>query len=178
MATLTWNLGRGARAVPDDRALEVLVSRPLDHIVFPIVEIEASYHKRHRVDGEVVYDTIVTISGEDGEGDYEALGIDIGDSENLEFWTRVFLVLKARGLSGVETVISEPHGGLEEALHRIFPDARWQRAEVELPPDPAAPPSASGRHSAAIERADEQIDEIDTLLEDAPWPDRPNPPRI
>lgn len=131
-----FNLGQGAEQVPADDVLEVLCTRRLDHIDFPVIEIESSYLKRRRDDGQVCYETIVMIAGQDAGDDYEALGIDVGDSEDPSFWLRVFIALKARGLSGVEVVVSEPHGGLEEALSAVFPEAQWRRDLVDvLDPD-------------------------------------------
>lgn len=120
----SFNLGRGAERVPADEVLEVLCTRRLDHVAFPIVEIEASYVKSRR-EGRAVFEAIVAVGGRDAEGDYEALGFDVGDSEDPAFWVRILLTLKARGLAGVETVVSDDHGGLVEALSYTYPDATW-----------------------------------------------------
>ncbi len=130
VATLrSFNLGQGAERVPADQVLEVLCTRRLDHTEFPVMEVETSYVKS-RPDGAVVFDAIVAVGGHDADGDYEALGFDVGDSEDPVFWLRVFLALRARGLAGVTTVVSEEHGGLVDALAYVFPEARWEAQAV------------------------------------------------
>jgi putative transposase len=38
----------------------------------------------------------------------------------------------ARGLSGVELVISDAHQGLKEAIAAVLPDASWQRCRTHF----------------------------------------------
>ena len=42
--------------------------------------------------------------------------MDVGDSEDEEFWTPFCRGLKARGLGGVQLVISDAHYGLKHAI--------------------------------------------------------------
>lgn len=129
----TYDLGRGVENVPADDVLEVLCTRRLGHTSFPVVEIEAEYVKCPD-EGGVRYETLVMVGGYDDDGDYEALTLDVGDSEQPAFWARVLVTLKARGLTGVQTVVADEHGGLEDALAVTFPGARWQRDPVSAGP--------------------------------------------
>ena len=38
----------------------------------------------------------------------------------------------ARGLSGVELVISDAHGGIKAAISQVFADASWQRCRTHF----------------------------------------------
>jgi hypothetical protein len=42
----------------------------------------------------------------------------------------LFRSLKARGLKGVELVVSDDHEGLKAAIERHFQGASWQRCQV------------------------------------------------
>ena len=39
----------------------------------------------------------------------------------------MLLALKARGLYGVEFVVSDDHPGLKQAIQELLPQAAWQR---------------------------------------------------
>jgi putative transposase len=54
------------------------------------------------------------------DGTREVLGIDIGESEAGAFWTAFFRSLRARGLTGVQLVISDHHSGLKAAIAAVF----------------------------------------------------------
>ena len=63
-------------------------------------------------------------------GTAKVLGFDVGDSEDGAFWTAFLRSLKARGLSGVQLVISDAHAGLKAAIAAVLPGAAWQRCRV------------------------------------------------
>ena len=105
--------------------------RPLGHVEFPYVFADATYVKA-RVGGRVVSKAIVIATGVTREGDREVLGIAVGDSEDGAFWTAFLRSLRARGLSGVQLVISDAHEGLKVAIGAVFADASWQRCRVHF----------------------------------------------
>jgi len=107
-----------------DRMLEELCTRPLDHAPFPRVYLDVTYLKSRRR-GQVVFEAIVAATGARTDGGLEILGIDTGDSEDADFWRRFLLSMALRGLGGVRVLGSDEHGGLEEALADVFPEARW-----------------------------------------------------
>ena len=114
-----------------DRDLKAFRDRPLDHIAFPYVFLDATYVKG-RVRGRVVSRAVVIATGVTITGDREVLGIDVGDSEDGAFWTAFLKGLRARGLAGVELVISDHHLGLKQAIGAVFVGASWQRCRVHF----------------------------------------------
>jgi len=75
---------------------------------------------------------VVIATGVTSTGDREVLGIDVGDSESGAFWTAFFKGLRARGLTGVQLVISDHHLGLKKAIGAVFVGAAWQRCRVHF----------------------------------------------
>ena len=65
-------------------------------------------------------------------GEREVLGFDIGPSEDGAFWRRFLRSLVARGLSGVQLVISDAHQGLAGAIAAVVQGASWQRCRVHF----------------------------------------------
>jgi transposase-like protein len=114
-----------------DKELAEFRGRRLDHIAFPYVFADATYVKG-RVRGRVVSRAVVVATGVTAKGDREVLGIEVGDSEDGAFWTAFFKGLRARGLSGVELVISDHHLGLKAAIGAVFIGAAWQRCRVHF----------------------------------------------
>ena len=60
------------------------------------------------------------------------LGFEVGDTESQPFWTTFLRSLKARGLDGVQLVISDAHTGLVAAVQTVFQGASWQRCRVHF----------------------------------------------
>lgn len=114
-----------------DVELSKFRSRPLDHVAFPYVFADATYVKG-RVNGRVVSRAVVVATGVTANGDREVLGIEVGDSESGAFWTSFFQGLRARGLDGVQLVISDHHLGLKQAISSVFVGAAWQRCRVHF----------------------------------------------
>src|SRR4051794_9077605 len=114
-----------------DGDLEAFRNRPLDHIKFPYVFADATYVKG-RVNGRVVSRAVVVATGVTATGDREVLGVDVGDSEDGAFWTAFLRGLRARGLGGVQLVISDHHLGLKAAIAAVFVGAGWQRCRVHF----------------------------------------------
>ena len=65
-------------------------------------------------------------------GDREILGLALGDSEDEAFWSDFLRSLRARGLSGVQLVISDHHAGLKAAISKVLLGASWQRCRVHF----------------------------------------------
>jgi putative transposase len=106
-------------------------SRSLAHTGFPYVFLDATYLKA-RVDGRVVSRAVVIATGVTADGGREVLGLDVGDSEDGAFWTAFLRSLKARGLPGVQLVISDAHTGLKAAIAAVMAGASWQRCRVHF----------------------------------------------
>ena len=112
-----------------DTDMAAFRDRPLGHVEFPYVFADATYVKA-RVAGRVVSKAVVIATGVTRDGDREVLGLAVGDSEDGAFWTAFLRSLRARGLSGVQLVISDAHQGLTGAIGAVFTDASWQRCRV------------------------------------------------
>ena len=65
-------------------------------------------------------------------GNREILGLSVGDSEDKVFWVEFLQGLRARGLSGVELVISDAHLGLKGAISEVLVGSSWQRCRVHF----------------------------------------------
>ena len=158
-----------------DKELAEFRERPLwAHVAFPYVFADATYVKG-RVRGRVVSRAVVVATGVTAHGDREVLGIEVGDSEDGAFWTAFLKGLRARGLSGVELVISDHHLGLKSAIGAVFIGAAWQRCRVHFMRNALAKvPRASVEMVAAAIRTifaqpdathvRAQLDEITTML--------------
>jgi transposase-like protein len=105
--------------------------RSLAGQIFPYVFLDATYCKA-RVNRRVVSQAVVVATGVRGDGWREVLGFAVGDSEDGAFWTAFLRSLKARGLSGVQLVISDAHTGLKAAIAGVLLGASWQRCRVHF----------------------------------------------
>jgi transposase-like protein len=114
-----------------DDDLEAFRTRTLDHIAFPYVFVDATFVKG-RVRGRVLSRAVVVATGVTATGDREVLGVDIGDTENGAFWTAFLRSLRARGLAGVQLMISDHHAGLKTAIESVMLGASWQRCRVHF----------------------------------------------
>jgi putative transposase len=114
-----------------DAVVATFRDRPLGHIRFPYVFLDATYVKAH--DGaSVVSKAIVIATGVTKSGDREVLGLAVGDSEDGAFWTAFLRSLRARGLAGVRLVISDAHEGLKAAIGAVLLGSAWQRCRVHF----------------------------------------------
>ena len=98
---------------------------------FPYVFLDATYCKA-RVNRRVVSQAVVIATGVRADGWREVLGFAVGDSEDGAFWTAFLRSLKARGLGGVQLVISDAHTGLKQAISAVLLGAAWQRCRVHF----------------------------------------------
>jgi putative transposase len=158
-----------------DEPLEAFRTRPLGHVEFPYVFCDATYVKA-RTSGRVVSKAIVVATGVTRVGDREVLGCAVGDSEDGAFWLAFLRSLRARGLAGVQLVISDAHAGLVGAIEAVMIGAAWQRCRVHFMRNVLAKiPKANAEMVAAAIRTifsqpdathvHAQFDEITTMLE-------------
>ena len=104
-------------------------SRPLSHTGFPYVFLG---YVKARVDSRVVSRAVVIATGVTADGGREVLGCEVGDSEDGAFWTAFLRSLKARGLAGVQLVVSDAHTGLKQATATVLAGTCWQRCRVHF----------------------------------------------
>ena len=117
------------------KALDPLVTgwneRDLSSSRYPFVLVDALVVKV-REGGRVRAVSALVATGVNEQGYREVLGLQVGDSESERTWQAFFTWLKERGLSGVDLVVSDHHGGLVNAVRVQFQGATWQRCQTHL----------------------------------------------
>jgi putative transposase len=92
---------------------------------YPYVWLDATFVKVREA-GRVVSQAIVIAIGVRQSGEREVVGRDVGPSEDGAFWLQFLLELVARGLSGVQLVVSDARQGLSRAVAAVLSGASWQ----------------------------------------------------
>jgi putative transposase len=114
-----------------DQKVAEFRQRPLDQGPYRYVWIDA-LTQRVREGGRVVNVSAVIATATNAEGRREIVGFDIVTTEDTEAWTGFLRSLVARGLTGVELVISDAHGGIKAAIGAVFSGASWQRCRTHF----------------------------------------------
>ncbi|MFD8615354.1 IS256 family transposase [Streptomyces sp. NPDC059631] len=114
-----------------DGQLTAFRGRPLGHVRFPYVYLDATYCKA-RVEHQIVSRAVVIATGITEDGGREVLGVMVGDSETELFWTEFLRHLRERGLTGVRLVIGDHHLGLVKAIRKVMLGAAYQRCRVHF----------------------------------------------
>jgi len=97
---------------------------------YPYLVVDARYEKVRSTRQQVVSQAVLVVAGISHSGRREILGVWNGDSESEQMWGQAFSELLERGLSGVELVVSDAHGGIRRAMDRHFQGCLWQRCKV------------------------------------------------
>ncbi len=66
------------------------------------------------------------------DGHRQLLAVTIGAEESEDSWSELLEQLVKRGLSGVQLVIADAHGGIAAAVRKLLPEALLQRCTVHL----------------------------------------------
>jgi putative transposase len=120
-----------------DAQLGAWRSRPLEADAYPYVFVDARYEKV-RVDHRIVSQGVLVVSGVRApDGLREILGVEVADTESEATYHELFRSLKARGLRGVELVVSDGHEGLKAAVSRHFQGTSCDRLPLHSPQKPA-----------------------------------------
>src|SRR5215210_4456776 len=112
-----------------DAELRAWRARPLEAKAYPYLFVDARYEKV-RKGHRVVSQGVLVVSAVRDDGLRVMLCIAVAATESEATYQEVFRSLKARGLSGVELVVSDDHEGLKAAVFRHFQGASWQRCQV------------------------------------------------
>ena len=113
-----------------DQSLAQFAVRPLRE-AFPYLIVDARY-ERVREAGVIVSHAVLIAIGIDWDGRRQILGVELANRESRSSWSDFLRGLKARGLNGVELVVSDDHAGLKAAIREILPVAVWQRCYVHF----------------------------------------------
>ncbi len=98
---------------------------------YPFVIADALYTKV-RENGRVRSKGLLSAIGVREDGKREILGFSVADSESETSWSEFFSALKKRGLTGVDLIVSDNHGGLVNAVAKHFHNASWQRCQTHF----------------------------------------------
>jgi len=113
-----------------DASLKAFFERRLGE-PFPYLILDARY-ERVREGGVITSQAVLVAIGVDLEGRRQVLGVDTASRESRSSWRSFLEGLKARGLFGVEYVVSDDHPGLKAAIREILTEAAWQRCYVHF----------------------------------------------
>ena len=135
-----------------DAVLEPWRNRSLG--TYPYVSLDARYEKV-RQDGAVRDAAVLIATGVDATGTRSVLGVSVAISEHEAHWRSFLQSLIARGLCGVQLVISDAHSGLGAARQAVFGGIPWQRCQCHLQQNAQAyvPRQSMQRQVAADMRA-------------------------
>jgi putative transposase len=113
-----------------DGSLKAFAERPLNE-AYPYLILDARY-ERIREAGVIQSQAVLVAIGVDWEGRRQVLGVELANRESRSSWRDFLAGLKARGLFGVEFVVSDNHQGLKAAIREVLPQADWQRCYVHF----------------------------------------------
>lgn len=85
-----------------------------------------------REEGRIVDVACLVAVGVNKEGRREILGFDVVTGEDGAGWLAFLRGLRARGLKGVELVVSDAHPGLKDAISSVLRGASWQRCRTHF----------------------------------------------
>jgi transposase-like protein len=112
-----------------DEELAKWRSRPLGCVKYLI--LDARYEKV-RAAGCVRDCAVLVAIGIDSEGRRSILGVSVSLSEAEVPWREFLKSLLARGLHGLELIVSDAHAGLKEARQACLGSVPWQRCQFHL----------------------------------------------
>lgn len=117
-----------------DEQVAAFRNRPLDQGPYTLVWVDALTQKV-REGGRILNVHALVAVGVNADGHREILGIDVATAEDGAGWLAFLRSLVARGLGGVQLVISDAHAGLVEAIGAVLPGASWQRCRTHYARD-------------------------------------------
>ena len=149
-----------------DAKVEAFRSRPLDRGPYTYVWVDAITQKVREA-GRIVNVAVVIAVAVNVDGYREVLGMDVITTEDGAGWTAFLRSLVARGLSGVQLVMSDAHEGLKNAIAAVLPGASWQRCRTHFVRNllTRVPKSAQGLVATLVRSIFEQPDAPTTLAQ-------------
>jgi putative transposase len=120
-------VSRAAKLLDD--VLQQWRERPLGE--YRYLFLDARYEKIRDV-GQIRDAAVLIAAGVNLEGKRRILGVSVSLSEHEAHWRTFLQSLVARGLCGVELIISDAHEGLKAARQAIFGGVNWQRCQFHL----------------------------------------------
>src|SRR4051794_36396988 len=112
-----------------DEQVAAFRHRPLDAGPYRLVWMDALTQKVREGGRVQIVHALIAVGG-NADGQREVLGVDVAGAEDGPGWLTLLRSLVARGLSGVQLVVSDAHTGLVEAIGAALPGASWQRCRT------------------------------------------------
>ena len=113
-----------------DEELDAFSQRKLSE-PYPYLILDARY-ERVREHGVVQSRAVLVAIGVDWDGRRNVLAVELARRESVTSWTDLLRKLRARGLHGVEFVVSDDHAGLRKAIQEELTETAWQRCYVHF----------------------------------------------
>ena len=114
-----------------DAGVETFRTRPLDEGPYPYVWMDALVGKSREM-GRGVNVAVIVATAVNREGRKVILGVDVVTTEDGAGWETFLRGLVARGLRGVQWVVSDAQEGLKNAVAKTLPGASWQRCRTHF----------------------------------------------
>jgi putative transposase len=114
-----------------DATVAAFRDRPLDSGPYRYLWVDALTQKVREA-GRVVNISAVVATAVNHQGQREIVGFAVVTTEDTASWTEFLRSLVARGLAGVELVISDAHGGIKAAIATVLGEASWQRCRTHF----------------------------------------------
>jgi putative transposase len=114
-----------------DEMVESFRARPLAGGPYTYLWLDATVLKC-REGGRVVNIAAVVATAVNVDGQRELAGFDLATTEDGAAWTAFLRGLVARGLNGVQLVVSDAHEGLKNAIAAVLPGSSWQRCRTHF----------------------------------------------
>jgi transposase-like protein len=108
-----------------DESLKSFAERRLTER-YPDLILDARYEKVREA-GVIAGQAVLVAVAVDEDSRRQILAVELANRESRSSWRDFLVGLKARGLAGVEFVVSDNHQGLKAALGEVLPEAAWQR---------------------------------------------------
>ena len=111
-----------------DHQLEEFATRRLEED-YPYLILDARY-ERVREGGQIRSQAVLIAIGINWDGRRCILAVELASRESRTSWRELLAWLRARGLAGVEFIVTDDHEGLKSAIREVLPEAIWQRCYV------------------------------------------------
>jgi putative transposase len=156
-----------------DEQVAAFRNRPLDAGPYTYVWIDA-LTQRVREGGRIVNVSALIATGVNAEGHREILGLDVATGEDGASWLAFCRGMVARGLSGVQLVISDAHEGLKAAIGASLSGAAWQRCRTHYTANllTKVPKSAAGLVGTLVRSIFDQPDAVHVHAQHTCWTTR------
>jgi putative transposase len=112
-----------------NKVLNAWRRRPLGEV--KVLYLDARYEKVC-VDGQIRDAAILIASGVGKSGERQILGVSVSLSEAEVHWRAFLEDLVARGMQGIQLIVSEDHSGLRAARRAVLGGVPWQRCQFHL----------------------------------------------